>query len=379
MSQKGLPRLLGVGLLVVIGDLSYSWYLWHWPAIVLMRAAIPDSGWPPIVAAFASIVPAWLSLKFVENPIRYGNLSQRRVVLVAAGCIAIPLVFSQALLTLANNGWGSQKLRMEERSAMRNALAARTGCLLGGTVTGPEVQAITAPTGKCRFNVPHATGVIALVGDSHAAALSTGVVRAGNHLGYDVQVTTGSSCPFTPWSSVHNQFVGDCGTLYRLLLHQITTDRAIRLVVMTHANYTEARGLRDYGIRQPIEAWALGVAQTLRALHAARIPVLVVDDVPVLSDQPTQCRFGVLFALNCSASRRFVEKTQGPTEAAVVAAAHSVPGAHILSLTNAFCTRSECNALQHGQVMYFDSAHLSDAGSRYVSPDLQRAIASILR
>ena len=379
MTQKGLPRLLGVGLLVVVGDVSYSWYLWHWPAIVLMRAAIPDSSWPPIVAAFASFIPAWLSLKLIENPIRYGSISRRQLLVLITACIAIPLIFSQGLLTLAGKGWDNQRLRIEARSAMRNSLAERTGCQLHGTVTEGEVRAITAPTGKCRFNVRHPHGVIALVGDSHGGALSGGVVRAGNQLGYDVQVTTGSSCPFTPWAAVQNQFVGDCGTLYRLLLHQITTDRAIRLVVISHANYTEARSLRDHGVRQPIEAWALGVAQTLRALHAARIPVLLVDDVPVLSDQPTQCRFGVLFALDCSASRSFVEKAQGLAEAAVVAAAHSVPGVHVLSLTNAFCTRSECNALQHGQVMYFDSAHLSDAGSLYVSADLQRAIALSLK
>ena len=379
ITQKGLPRLLGAGLLVAVGDVSYSWYLWHWPAIVLMRAAIPDSSWPPIVAAFASVIPAWLSLKLIENPIRYGSLSRRQVLALATGCIAIPLVCSQGLLTLANNGWGNQTLRAEARSAMRNSLAERTGCLLTGTVTSGELRAITAPTGKCRFNVPHAKGVIALVGDSHGGALSGGLVRAGNQLGYDVQVTTGSSCPFTPWAAVHNQFVGDCGTFYRLLLHQITTDRAIRLVVMSHFNVGEARVLGDLGIRHPIEAWALGVQQTLRALHAARIPVLLVGDVPVISNQPAACRFGVVFALDCSAAGSLVDKIQTPAEDAVVASARSVPGVRVLSLTHAFCTRSVCNALQHEQVMYIDNQHLSDAGSLYVSADLQRAIASILR
>src|SRR5580765_4339515 len=63
--------LLAVRPLTWIGDRSYSWYLWHWPLIVFARGLAPGSGWVAPVAAAISLVPASLSYRYVENPIRY--------------------------------------------------------------------------------------------------------------------------------------------------------------------------------------------------------------------------------------------------------------------------------------------------------------------
>jgi hypothetical protein len=153
----------------------------------------------------------------------------------------------------------------------------------------------------------------------------------------------------------------------------------IYAVIMSHANFSEARSLADLGVRDPIEAWAHGVRQTLRALRAARIPVLLVGDVPLISNQPAACRFGVVFPLDCSVARGFVAKIQAPAEDATDATARTVPQVRVLTLTHAFCTRSECSALQHREVMYIDNQHLSAAGSLYVAADLRAGIASILR
>src|SRR5262245_18987770 len=65
-----LVRGLSIRPLVWIGDLSYSWYLWHWPAIVLGRLIFPGVVRIAILSAAASLVPAFLSFRFVENPIR---------------------------------------------------------------------------------------------------------------------------------------------------------------------------------------------------------------------------------------------------------------------------------------------------------------------
>ena len=53
-----------------LGDLSYSWYLWHWPIIVIVHLTWPSSTWATLIAAASSLVPAVLSYYLLEKPYR---------------------------------------------------------------------------------------------------------------------------------------------------------------------------------------------------------------------------------------------------------------------------------------------------------------------
>ena len=59
-----------------LGERSYGLYLWHWPLLVIWRAAFPAAPlWAAtLVVLAASVVAAALSFRFVENPMRYGGI-----------------------------------------------------------------------------------------------------------------------------------------------------------------------------------------------------------------------------------------------------------------------------------------------------------------
>lgn len=69
--RQGVPVLLGMPIMVQIGALSYSLYLWHWP---LLRFATWQWGelaaWQGLLVVVFSALPAWLSYRWVEQPIR---------------------------------------------------------------------------------------------------------------------------------------------------------------------------------------------------------------------------------------------------------------------------------------------------------------------
>src|SRR5262249_57146028 len=90
--RVGVSRLLGTRPLVWVGDLSYSWYLWHWPVIVFAAALWPRVRGIGALAAALSLLPAWASFRFVENPIRSRQWSGRRLFALAFVCIVAPLV-----------------------------------------------------------------------------------------------------------------------------------------------------------------------------------------------------------------------------------------------------------------------------------------------
>ena len=68
----GVGRVLGLRPLVLVGGMSYSWYLWHWPFLTIGAGLVGELGQKRSLAlVLASGVVAWLSLHLVENPLRF--------------------------------------------------------------------------------------------------------------------------------------------------------------------------------------------------------------------------------------------------------------------------------------------------------------------
>lgn len=77
-------NILSNKIAVWFGLISYPLYLWHWP--LLSFARIIENGTPErdvrILMVLLSIVLAWLSVKIIEKPLRYGNQSTKLKVAV---------------------------------------------------------------------------------------------------------------------------------------------------------------------------------------------------------------------------------------------------------------------------------------------------------
>lgn len=93
---RGFGRILTSKPALQLGKLSYSWYLWHAPALIFFAAVLHDSWVAPLLGIAVSLVLAALTFKFVEDPLRklvfWRNLrtylGSRRVWTRALGIIA---------------------------------------------------------------------------------------------------------------------------------------------------------------------------------------------------------------------------------------------------------------------------------------------------
>lgn len=86
-------RLLSNRVLVWVGLISYPLYLWHWPLLSYSRilAERPDSLPAKMAVISLSVVLAWLTYVFVENPIRGATLRSTTPKLVGAMVLTICL------------------------------------------------------------------------------------------------------------------------------------------------------------------------------------------------------------------------------------------------------------------------------------------------
>jgi len=89
-------RALSVKPLILIGRISYSLYLWHWPLIAYANYLdIPITLYSGAIIFSTSIMLAWLSWKFVEMPFRRSGavmtFSKAAIKRYVAPCTAIAL------------------------------------------------------------------------------------------------------------------------------------------------------------------------------------------------------------------------------------------------------------------------------------------------
>ncbi|MGI5443946.1 acyltransferase family protein [Streptomyces shenzhenensis] len=82
-TPRGAGWLLGRRPLVWLGGLSYGWYLWHWPLLVIAPAALGradgTAGVPLALGLSAAALGlAWLTLRLVENPVRFHRAFRSR-------------------------------------------------------------------------------------------------------------------------------------------------------------------------------------------------------------------------------------------------------------------------------------------------------------
>lgn len=99
-----LGRVFHTNWLVELGRTSYGLYLYHWPIfLVLDQERTGLSGLPLfLLRAGVSIAAAWLSLHYIETPIRKGALSGRQ------GRAAVPAGMAIAVIALLAGTFGAQ-------------------------------------------------------------------------------------------------------------------------------------------------------------------------------------------------------------------------------------------------------------------------------
>ena len=377
-----MARLLGARPLVWIGDLSYSWYLWHWPLIVFAVALWPGAGWPAPTLAALSLVPAWLSYQFVENPIRFNpKITGRAVLAIAAVCISVPIVACLGLLGATHD--------LARTDAFRDYRESQT----------PPLASYSCATARdaCSRSVPKRT--VVLIGDSNAGQFGEPVLRAAERAGFGATLISYGACPFANLRVVRRNRpfprhqIAACRTSYIQDLHALVRSRPN--LVITAARTDRYIDDHTFGLGQPGggaityatkvkgSLWSQGLASTLRALSAARIPVVIVQPVPVV--QPIsvdECASIRILANSCngSASRSSVARYLEPSVTADNRAVAAAPGpVTAVDFRDQLCSSNRCPSRRGDIVLYLDRYHLSVPAALELTDAFYRVILARAR
>lgn len=264
-------RMLSFWPLVLIGNLSYSLYLWHWPALALARNFFGGdlgNNLTVIVLLMASLA-ALISFKYVEQPIlrnRWKHLPYLRIGLVMM--VAFPALSMPALLS---HGFPQRfsPASLALFSAREDFNPRRASC-------HADNAAPLRYENNCIFGTQGAIPDIAVWGDSHGAEI---VVAMGDRLtkeGRAVMQITASACPPVLQYKVRDR--PHCETHNDQTLEHILADKQIKTIVLT-ANFS---GYKNNEFKMMLS----GYQDVVSKLRSGGKRVMIVAPIPVFDFDP---------------------------------------------------------------------------------------------
>ena len=390
---------LGWAPLTWVGVRSYSWYLWHWPAMVFAAVALDRDigGWPALLAGLGALALAHVTYALVEQPVRRAPrlVASPRASVALGLAVTVALAGSFAVLhatradvlgpgaSVAEGDGGPAPIDPERLDAaalveqvpanLTPALAeARDdvpvvfsdGCngdLGSSAVDAARVQA-------CTYGKAGADRTVVLVGDSHAAQWQPALAVLAEDAGVRLVVLTKSACPLADLT-VDNQLLGrpytECDT-WRDEVVALLGDLEPDLVVAASSMRYDAAAPDGSGTEADAGDWTAGLTRTLGSL-AGSAPVVFLGDTPYpAGDVPACLAEHLSDATACALDRGQLAFDLARVEAQ----AASDAGVPLVPTVDLVCGQQRCPVVVGRHLVYRDASHLATPYVERLAPQV---------
>jgi peptidoglycan/LPS O-acetylase OafA/YrhL len=395
-APNGPVRVLGAAPMVWIGGLSYSIYLWHWPALVLTEWALGEITTTQRVLVLAlSLLPAWASHRWLESPIHQSRALATRTRPVLALGVALSAVGALAALPLVDAASPFRTTPVSGTRPSVDTLGAAT--LESPPSTDParyavddwpwltpdpqlagedrpaadvdrcQVDRLVEEPVACEFGVPGGTTTVALVGDSKAMQWLPALERLAGDRGWRVVTYGKSACAL---ADGHAQNEGRpypaCDEWNRRVMERLRAEPPDLLLTSGYA-----ASAWD-GERATRAALVAGLAGRWSQLREAGVPVVVLGDSPLSPDDLDVCTARHPHALSRCAFDRAPAVAGSGLPAQREAAASS--GTPLVDLTPWVCPVDRCPVAIGNVTIHRAGDHLTATYVRTLAPVLGEAL-----
>jgi peptidoglycan/LPS O-acetylase OafA/YrhL len=428
----GPAAVLALAPLLFVGAISYSWYLWHWPVLILSPYLIghPLSQLTAVLLAMASGILAWASYRWVEEPARRSkwlSVRPRRSMLGGLGlsaagvstcvlvAVLLPPLIGQGKAPVAQPPLhratleaagpltateAAEALLAADQRQLAVALdaSARTvdvpsnlqpsllnagasepppfidGCLLGFTATYVP---------PCVYGDVSSRTSVVLFGDSHAAMWFPALDQVANARHWRLVVWTKATCPpvdVTLISPDLGRTYTECDEWRSDVISLISSLHPRLVVLGTAPNYDS-----PYGITQDSPAWLAGMADAIRTLRSSGARVLVLGPVESPDWVVPDCLSAHLEDVPaCNVTPG--ETHDGPglvgyDNAGIIAERSAVVGAggSFVDVKPWFCTATTCPVIVDNLLVFRDNSHITVQYADYLAPLISDEVNLALR
>jgi len=378
--ENRLSLSLSTGPLPKLGDISYSLYLWHWPAIVFSSLIWPGNGVAIAGAVLVSLALAVSSYHLVERPFQL--VQTRRLkdwITIASVTVLMPLAAASALLLANHEGWWSKEVKSFQIATTEWHIGLENGCDTRDPLGLSSVDCHWNPTG---LGPP-----IYLLGDSNADHFSEGVILAGEALDRPTVISSTNSCPFITGALLDLDKGGrsdkSCaqyveGSIDFLMAASPGT------VIISNTNSYWASSRFEFGPTPEnvssdpnikVSRFESELSLTAKTLMSGGHTVILVQTVPKWDGRtewdPSECDLLSVRRGDCSATQS-LSNAQNATSSVrtAVAAAASNSGASVWDPGQDICPAGICSTDGPGFYRYKDNTHLSVPQAEALAPTI---------
>lgn len=388
-APAGPTALLSRRPVTLVGDISYSLYLVHWPILLIAQAAVgplrPLSPWLTGVIVVGCVPVAWLLYRCVEQrglaSIWFATSKPRRILLlslvattlVAAGSAVTYPVTQRRDLDAGRTApttiisapptatpFVPSNLRPDLRSVARDVpMLYANGC---------HRDPLSTDAAGCVFgNAKGAT--VALFGDSHAAQWFPALEAIAQDHSLRLVTYTKSSCPSVTVDAPRTDAARAACVRWREAVLRGLVDEPPGLVVLSNLGVASASGNR------PTVDWEAGALTTMSRLRRVT-QVAVIADTPDLRQTPAICLSAHLRETSrCGVARSIA--LDSPTRAAERNAAARTDST-LIDLSGYLCVAETCPPIVGDTLVYRDAHHLSATYARQLADTLWEDVGPLL-
>lgn len=364
-NNQGVGRVLALLPMQSLGRISYAWYLWHWP-VLLLGAALLDvaNGWNRLLLVLISLLLAAASFHFFETPIRrYRKLLAKPRIAVFAAVALMVLAGSFALR------WQSAaQQRLHKPAQMRLELARSDAPIIYSMDCDEWYHSSRVQI--CGFGDPHATHTAVAMGDSIALEWFPAYRKIFDKPGWRLLVVTKSSCPMVD-ASIFYARIGreytECTRWREDALHEVADMHPDVVVLGSTFTYAFTQAQWIAGTRQVLNA----LTDSTRHIYLMRSTPALLFDGPSCVAPRSRLYDALVGASRCTGSAH--SKLGDNVYRWLQAAAAPFRNVRLIDMTNSVCPDSICHAELDGKIVFRDSQHMTASFARSLAPALNEA------